>query len=85
MAVPKHFRGYQCELVNSVPDHLYCKKCTLVARRQTITTCCGESFCHACIADLYISLAQYVERMTTIQLNKSRIKDKLIPYKSTAA
>ena len=44
-------QGYQCEFIDSVFDDFYCKKCTLVARRLTVTTCCGESFCHACIAD----------------------------------
>ena len=43
--------GYQCEFIDSVSDDFYCKKCNLVARRLTVTTCCGESFCHACIAD----------------------------------
>ena len=43
--------GYQCDFIDSVSDDFYCKKCTLVARRLTVTTCCGESFCHACIAD----------------------------------
>ena len=44
-------QGYQCEFVDSVFDDLYCKKCTLVAKRLTVTTCCGESFCHTCIVD----------------------------------
>ena len=44
-------QGYQCQFIDSVFDDLYCKKCTLVARRLTITNCCGESFCHTCIAD----------------------------------
>ena len=44
-------QGYQYEFIEIVPDDLYCKKCTLVARRLSITKCCGESFCHACIAD----------------------------------
>ena len=43
--------GYQCEFIDSVSDDFYCKKCTLVARKLSITTCCGESFCHACITD----------------------------------
>ena len=43
--------GYQCEFIDSVSDDFYCKKCNLVARRLTVTNCCGESFCHACIAD----------------------------------
>ena len=45
-------QGYKCEFIDSVFDDLYCKKCTLVARRLTVTTCCGESFCKVCIADL---------------------------------
>ena len=45
-------QGYQCEFIDSVFDDLYCKKCTLVARRLTVTICCGESFCKVCIADL---------------------------------
>ena len=44
-------QGYQCEFIDSVSDDFYCKKCTLVARRLSISTCCGESFCHACLAD----------------------------------
>ena len=44
-------KGYQSQFIDSVFDDLYCKKCTLVARRLTITNCCGESFCHTCIAD----------------------------------
>ena len=43
--------GYQCEFLDPVSDDLYCKKCTLVARKLSISTCCGESFCHACLAD----------------------------------
>ena len=44
-------QGYEYEFIDSVSDDFYCKKCTLVARRLTVATCCGESFCHACIAD----------------------------------
>ena len=43
--------GYQCEFLDPVSDDLYCKKCTQVARKLSITTCCGESFCQSCIAD----------------------------------
>ena len=43
--------GYQCEFLDPVSDDLYCKKCTLVARKLSISTCCGESFCQSCIAD----------------------------------
>ena len=44
-------QGYQCEFIDSVFDDLYCKKCTLVAKRLSVTTCCMESFCHGCIVD----------------------------------
>ena len=44
-------QGYQCEFIDSVLEDFYCKKCTLVSRRLSISTCCGENFCHACIAD----------------------------------
>ena len=52
MADPK---GYQCEFIDSVSDDFYCKKCNLVARRLSWTSCCGESYCHACIADSCLS------------------------------
>ena len=42
-------QGYKCELVDTVPYDLYCKKCALVARKLVITECCGESYCHSCI------------------------------------
>ena len=45
-------QGYQCEFIDSVPEDLYCKKCNQVARKCTITSCCGESYCHACITDI---------------------------------
>ena len=51
MAVYDHPLGYQCQFIDSVSDDLYCKTCNLVARRLTFTSCCGESYCHACIAD----------------------------------
>ena len=47
--------GYQCEFIDSVPEDFYCKKCNLLARRLSWTTCCGESYCHACIADSCLS------------------------------
>ena len=43
--------GYQCEFIDPVPDDFYCKNCNLVARQSTIASCCGETYCHACIAD----------------------------------
>ena len=45
-------QGYQCKFLDSVPDDLYCKKCTLVAQMLTITNCCGEGFCQACIVSI---------------------------------
>ena len=45
-------QGYKCEFLDAVFDDLYCKKCSLVALRLTITNCCGESFCQACIASI---------------------------------
>ena len=49
---PNNPNGYQCEFLDTVNDLFFCKKCNLVARRSTTTSCCGESFCHACIADI---------------------------------
>ena len=43
--------GYQCEFMDPVPEDFYCKSCNLVARKSTIASCCGETYCHACIAD----------------------------------
>ena len=43
--------GYQCEFIDPVPEDFYCKNCNLVARKFTFTSCCGETYCHACIAD----------------------------------
>ena len=42
-------KGYQCQFVDSAPEDFYCKQCSLVARRLTITTCCCESYCNGCI------------------------------------
>ena len=44
--------GYQCEFVESVPDNYKCQLCSLVAKRRTVTSCCGESFCHEGISGL---------------------------------
>ena len=52
MAVSNHPQGYLCEFIDPVSDDFYCKKCTLVARKLTFTSCCGDSYCHACIADI---------------------------------
>ena len=50
MAAFKLSQGHKCEFIDSVPDYLCCKKCTLVARKLSIISCCGESFCQSCIA-----------------------------------
>ena len=51
MSKHDHLQGYHCEFKDSVREDFICKKCNLVARSLTVTICCGESFCHACIAD----------------------------------
>ena len=68
--------GYQCEFIDSVPEDFYCKKCTLVARRLIFTSCCEESYCHACIADIQEQgkpcPACEQEAFTTVELMKYR-------------
>ena len=44
--------SYKCEFTESVPEHFLCSKCKGVARRLTFTSCCGESYCHGCIAEI---------------------------------
>ena len=51
MAASEHIQGYSCEFLDSVSDDFCCKKCCLTARKLSITSCCGETYCHACIAD----------------------------------
>ena len=81
MAVSDHPQGYLCEFIDPVSDDFYCKKCTLVARKLTITSCCGESYCHACIADTLLQAkpcpACGQEDFTTLQhiKNQQRIRD----------
>ena len=43
--------GYEYEFVDQVPEDYFCKLCKHVAREYTITSCCGECFCKACIQD----------------------------------
>ena len=38
--------------MESVPDNYKCQLCSLVAKRRTVTSCCGESFCHEGIRGL---------------------------------
>ena len=49
MAASNPAHGYQCEFIDSVAEDFLCKQCGLVARSLTITSCCGESYCSACI------------------------------------
>ena len=58
MAASNHPKGYLYEFIDSVPEDFYCKKCALVARRLTLTGCCGESYCHTCIADSCVSCGE---------------------------
>ena len=51
MASSELTQGYSCEFLDSVSDDFCCKRCFLVARKLSITSCCGETYCHACIAD----------------------------------
>ena len=51
MAASEPIQGYSCEFLDSVSDDFCCKRCSLVARKLSITSCCGETYCHACIAD----------------------------------
>ena len=41
-------KEYQCDFEDQVPDHLYCQKCKLVARKFTSASCCGERYCPSC-------------------------------------
>ena len=52
MATFGNAQGYECEFIEPVSDDYYCKKCTLVARKLTFTSCCGEGYCQACITDI---------------------------------
>ena len=80
MAVSVCHQGYECEFIDSVsvPDDFYCKKCTLVARRLIFTSCCEETYCHACIADIQKQgkpcPACEKEAFTTVELMKYQKK-----------
>ncbi|XP_064385533.1 TNF receptor-associated factor 4-like [Halichondria panicea] len=47
MASPQ-LSGYQCEFVQSVGDY-ECPLCLHVTREPSLTSCCGQHFCQACI------------------------------------
>ena len=71
-------QGYQCEFIDSVPEDFYCKKCALVARRLIFTSCCEETYCHACTADIQKQgkpcPACEKEAFTTVELMKYQKK-----------
>lgn len=41
--------GYKYTFINKPAAHLYCNSCEYVARKPTITSCCGRCFCQSCI------------------------------------
>ena len=41
--------GYEYEFVDQVPEDFFCKLCKHVARESTITSCCIEVLCKACM------------------------------------
>ena len=45
--------GYQCDVIGKVNDLFYCKECGFIARKLTVSACCGENFCHSCIHDIH--------------------------------
>ena len=45
-------RGHSYDFVDTIPKNLYCKKCSFVARRLTVTSCCGVHYCHTCITEI---------------------------------
>ncbi len=47
MASPQ-LSGYQCEFIESVGDY-ECPLCLHVTREPSLTSCCGQHFCQACI------------------------------------
>ena len=52
MAATGDIQGYDCEFIDSVPDICYCKKCSLVAKKLSVASCCGESYCYDCIRSI---------------------------------
>ena len=50
MAESSRVGSYRCEFIDDVPEHLVCGLCKHAANGPSITMCCGELFCKACIA-----------------------------------
>ena len=66
-------QGYQYDFLDSVPeDYYYCKKCSLVARRLTVTSCCGEHYCHACTISK-TSLVQNVGNRPSVRITSLKV------------
>ena len=51
MAAPSKSGGYECEFIHPPPKVLQteCSICLLILREPHLTSCCGHSFCRACI------------------------------------
>ena len=41
--------GYQCDLINPLPDRLQCNICHLPSRDPYLSVCCGHLFCKSCV------------------------------------
>ena len=41
--------GYECELVNPLPDRLLCNICHLPSRDPYLSVCCGHLICRICL------------------------------------
>ena len=56
-ALPKRRVGFECEFVERPPDIFQsdCPVCLLIIREPNQVTCCGYSFCRACIARVVAS------------------------------
>ena len=50
MAESSRVGSYRCKFINEVSKYLVCKLCRHAANGPSMTTCCGELFCKACIA-----------------------------------
>ena len=50
MAESSRVGSYKCEFIDEVSEYLICGLCKHAANGPSITTCCGELFCQACIA-----------------------------------
>ncbi len=68
----KTLQGYECSFISEVPEDFYCKKCTLVTRRLTFTSCCSETYCHTCIPEKCLSCGE--ESFTTMEYLRNQRK-----------